>query len=85
MSTYNSKKQFEANDIKYRALKITAGKNLVRIFYYMDSSYNLNADSVRLTTIQQEDRLAQQTKVLRLAGEKEREAEELKVKAKGKR
>ena len=82
ISTYNAKKQFEANDIKYRALKITAGKNLSRIFYYMDSSYNLNPDSVKTTTIQQEDLRAEQIKLLQLAGEKEREAEELKAKAK---
>ncbi|WP_018615293.1 hypothetical protein [Segetibacter koreensis] len=82
INTCNDKKQSEANDIKYRALKITAGKNLSRIFYYMDSSYNFNPDSVKITTIQQEDRIAEQFKLLRLAGEKEREAEELKAKAK---
>lgn len=81
INTYNSKKQFEANDIKYRALKIKAGKNLVRIFYYMDSSYNINPDSVRTATIRHEGRLAEQIKLLHLAGEKEREAEELKEKA----
>ncbi len=42
-----------------------------------------NPDSVRQTTIQQEDRVAEQIKLLR-AGEKEREAEELKMKVKGK-
>ncbi|GEO08696.1 hypothetical protein [Segetibacter aerophilus] len=82
MNTYNSTKQFEANDIKYRALKMSGGKNLVRLLYYIDSSYNFNPDSLRQTTIQQEDRLAEQTKLLRLAGEKERDAEELKAKAK---
>lgn len=85
VSTYNSKKQFEANDIKYRALKITAGRNIVRIFYNIDSSYNFNPDSVRTATIQQEDRMAEQIKLLRLAGEKEKEAEELKMRAKERR
>ncbi len=38
--------------------------------------------SVQQSTIQEEEHIAEQTKLLRLAGEKEREAEELKAKAK---
>lgn len=84
VNSYNSKKQYEANDIKYRSLKINAGPYLIKTFYNMDSSYNADAEAVRKKTIQEEDRLAEQTKLLRLAGEKENEAEELKMKAKEK-
>ena len=51
----------------------------------MDSFYTANPDSVRQTTIQEEEHLAEQTKLLELAGEKEREAKVLKAKARERR
>ncbi len=42
ISSCNSKKQCEANDIKYRAIKGTAGKELSKVFYKMDSLYDAN-------------------------------------------
>lgn len=40
------------------------------MFYNMDSSYTLNPDSIKTVTIQKENRIAEQIKLLRLAGEK---------------
>ncbi|MGI8634432.1 MAG: hypothetical protein ACR2KZ_03415 [Segetibacter sp.] len=76
ISSCNSKKKCEANDIKYRAIKVTAGKELSKAFYKMDSLYDANPEAVRKQTIQQENRIAEQIKLLCLAGEKEKEAKE---------
>jgi hypothetical protein len=76
-----AKKQYEANDMKYRLLKVTGDKGLIKLIYHTDSLYSVNAEAIRNRTIQEEQRLAEQVEMLRLAGEKEKEVKELKRKA----
>ena len=82
VDTYQSKKLSEANDIKYRSLKISGDKSLIKYLYQIDSIYNIKGQAIKEKTIQDEERLAEQVKMLQLAGEKENEAKELKKKAK---
>lgn len=82
VDTYQSKKVSEANDIKYRSLKISGDKSLIRYLYQIDSVYNIKGEAIKEKTIQDEERLAEQVKMLELAGEKENEAKELKKKSK---
>ena len=77
MNTINDKKQFEANDIKYRALKVTADKALIKLLCHTDSLYNLDPTHMEQWVVQEEERLAEQTILLQLAGEKEKEARQL--------
>jgi hypothetical protein len=63
--------------------KVTKRRIMDKLFTIWIVHKTANPDSVRQTTIQQEDRVAEQIKLL-CAGEKEREAEELKMKVKGK-
>ena len=41
VSCHNEKKAFEANDIKYRYLKVNGNSNLLKATYSIDSLYNL--------------------------------------------
>jgi hypothetical protein len=82
VDTYQSKKISEANDIKYRSLKLTGNKSYIKYLYDIDSIYNIKGEAIKEKTIQDEERLAEQVKMLQLAGEKENEAKELKKKAK---
>ncbi|SRR6266496_1393579 len=70
MNATQEKKQFEANDIKYRALKVTAGGGLLKLLYHADSLYSLDAQHMQKWVVQEEERLVEQTKMFRLAGEK---------------
>lgn len=81
VDTYQSKKVSEANDIKYRSLKTTGNKSFIKYLYDIDSIYNIKGEAIKEKTIQDEERLAEQVKMLQLAGEKESEAKELKKKA----
>ncbi len=80
-SSLQTQKQYEANDIKYRSLKVTGNKSLIRVLFNTDSLYNIQGEALRKMTIKEEQRLAEQAEILRLAGEKESEAKELKRKA----
>ena len=82
MNTNDDKKQFEANDIKYRALKVTGDRALIKLLYHTDSLYNLDAEHMRHWVVQEEERLIEQTKNLKLAGEKKKEAEHLRERGK---
>ena len=44
-NSYETLKQLKANDIKYRALKVTAEKSLLKLLYHTDSLYLLDSDS----------------------------------------
>lgn len=76
-----TQKQFEANDIKYRSLKVRGNESLLKLLHYTDSLFIVNGENLRKTTLQEEERLAKQAEMLRLAGQKEKEAKELKRKA----
>lgn len=82
VDTYQSKKVSEANDIKYRSLKFTGNKSYIKYLYDVDSIYNVKGEAIKEKVIQDEERLAEQVKMLQLAGEKEKEAKELQKKAK---
>jgi len=80
----NVKEQFEANDFKYRFLKLNGGGALLKITHDVDSLYNSNTIDFTSKVVQAEQQLAKQLEMLRLAGKKEKEARELMQKA-GKR
>ena len=77
----NVKEQFEANDMKYRFLKINGNSSLLKITHDTDSLYNANTIDFTSKVVQAEQHLAEQVEMLRLAGEKEKEARELLKKA----
>jgi len=74
-------KQFEVNDIKYRSLKVTGDKALIEVLYHTDSLYNISAEHMKESVVQEEEYLIERTKLLQLAGEKERKAEDLRKRA----
>jgi hypothetical protein len=80
ITAINDKKRFEANDIKYRALKVSDDKELTKLLYQTDSFYNVNAEWMRKYVTQEEDRLMEQTKMLEFAGEKKKSAKDLRDK-----
>lgn len=67
-----TQKQYEANDIKYRSLKATGDKGLIKLLYHTDSLYDVNAEAIRKRTIQEEQHLAEQVEMLQLAGKKKK-------------
>ena len=77
----NVKEQFEANNFKYRFLKISGSAGLLKITHDTDSLYNANADDFTSKVVQAEQHLVEQVEMLRLACEKENEARELMRKA----
>ena len=62
VSSIIDKKQFEANDIKYRALKISGDKDLTKLLHQTDSFYNVHAEWMRKYVAQEEDRLVEKQK-----------------------
>ena len=81
MNSNDHKKQFEANDIKYRALKVTHDKALLDLLYQTDSLYNLDPKHMQDWVAQQENQLSEQTKMFQLAGEKKKERKDLRNRA----
>jgi len=78
INAYQNNKQYKANDLKYRYLKIANSAAIVKLCNFTDSLYQKDEDSFRTGVEQKEQRLIQQAEDLRLAGEKEREAKSLK-------
>lgn len=64
------KKQFEANDIKYRFWKANGNTSLLKIIYGTDSLYNLDKDGFTNEVLRAEHEIAEQEKMHRLASEK---------------
>ena len=54
---------------------------MVRTIYNTDSVYQINPDAFKKQTVQEERRIAERARLLMLASEKEKEAEELLRKA----
>ena len=73
VNCYSEKKIFEANDIKYRYLKVNGNAALVRILYQTDSLYKLNNDLFIKCVTNRQESLSQQGEMQRLAGEKKKE------------
>ena len=70
-----------ANDIKYRSLKISGNKSVLKLCEYTDSLYRKDGVGFRAGVEQEEQHLIEQANLLRLAGEKEKEAKTLKEQA----
>jgi hypothetical protein len=69
---HSEKRVFEANDIKYRFWKANGNTNLLKIIYHTDSLYNLNKENFTDDVLRGEQKIAEQEKMHRLAGEKEK-------------
>jgi hypothetical protein len=70
MNCHIEKKQFEANDIKYRFWKANGNTSLLKVVYQTDSLYNLHKDVFINGVLQAEHTIAEQEKKHWLAGEK---------------
>jgi hypothetical protein len=81
INTRNNLKAYEANDIKYRRLKVKADTALLKRLYRTDSLFTIDPEAFRQYTIDEENWIDERARLFRLAGEKEREAEELRSKA----
>jgi hypothetical protein len=66
------KKQFEANDIQYRFWKANGNTSLLKIIYHTDSLYNRDKTNFTNKVLQAEHKIAERTKIERLAGEKKK-------------
>jgi|GEM_PF-998419 len=81
LNAYRAKEQFEANDMKYRSLKISGNAGLVKYCDVTDSLYQKDPVGFSNSVEQEENRLTRQAELLRLAGEREEEAKTLKEQA----
>ncbi len=72
INCYDTRKVYEANDIKYRYLKVNGNAVLLKLLYHTDSLYNLNNDLFTSRVNDREESFAHQAELLRLAGEKKR-------------
>ena len=81
INSYQNNKQYKANDLKYRYLKVADNTAILKLCNITDSLYQKNEDSFRIRVEQEERRLIRQAEDLRLAGEKESEAKSLKIRA----
>ena len=70
----DAKKVFEANDIKYRFLKVNNNPSLIKLLFQTDSLYNINKDSFAKLVIAKEQILDGQAEQFRLASEKKKDA-----------
>lgn len=73
INCHSEKKTFEANDIKYRYLKVNGNAVLLKILHQTDSLYNLNNDLFTTRVNNREESFAHQAELIRLAGEKKRQ------------
>lgn len=46
-NSLQTQKQYEANDIKYRLLKVTGDKGLLKLLFQTDSLYNVDAEAIK--------------------------------------
>lgn len=83
MTSYQSHKMYIANDIKYRHLRITGNKQILKLCKTTDSLYQKDESSFRNNVEMEEQRLIRQAKNFRLADEKEKEAKDLRNRATG--
>lgn len=69
---YNEKKVFEANDIKYRYLKVNGNGSLLKAIYSTDSLFYLNKVFFIKKVVEKEWDLAKQYELFRIANEKKK-------------
>ncbi len=68
-NSFNSRKQYEEDSIKYRSLKVFGNKSVVRLCVQTDSLYNRNKDEFISQVIQAEQLLFSIADSIRFAGE----------------
>lgn len=66
--------------MKYRYLKITGDQGLIKLLFHTDSLFTVKEEALRKMTTQEEQHLAEQVEMLRLANEKKNEAKDLRRK-----
>lgn len=71
---YKEKNAFEANDIKYRYLKVNGNTGLLKAIYSTDSLYSLYKRSFVKKVIEKERDLASHYELSRIAGEKKEDS-----------
>ena len=79
INSINTKKTFEANDMKYRFLKVNNNPALLKFLFQTDSLYNINKDFFAKLVVTKEKNLNEQAEQFRLAGEKKKEARNIKA------
>ncbi|HUS01700.1 MAG TPA: hypothetical protein VMY77_08235 [Chitinophagaceae bacterium] len=72
ISSCNSKNAFEANDIKYRYLKVNGNGSLLKAIYSTDSLFYSNKDFFIKKVVEKERDLTNQYELSRIANEKKR-------------
>lgn len=72
LNCHQEKEQFEANDIKYRSLKIRGVGSMIKCCYLTDSLYQKDRVGFSNDVEQEERRIIEQAELLRFAGERER-------------
>ena len=70
MNCHSEKKQFEANDIKYRFWKVNGNASLLKVVYDTDSLYELDKNNFKDQVLEAEHQIKEQVKKYRLADEK---------------
>ena len=70
----NERNAFEANDIKYRYLKVNGNSSLLKAVYSADSLYNLNKDVFTQIVVEKERDFVSQYELRRIADEKKKES-----------
>lgn len=70
ISCHKEKNAFEANDIKYRYLKVNGNSNLLKATYSTDSLYNLGEAYFTKKVVEKERDLANQNELSRIAKKK---------------
>jgi len=70
---HNEKNTFEANDIKYRYLKVQGNKSLLKAIYSTDSLYNLNNEFFSEKVVEKEKEYAGQYELSRIADENKKD------------
>jgi len=81
LASHQAFETLQANDIKYRSLKISGNKSVLKLCEYTDSLYRKDAGVFSAGVEQEEQRLIEQAELIRLAGENEKEAKTLKDRA----
>lgn len=79
INCHNEKKAFEANDIKYRYLKVNGNSSLLKATYSTDSLYNLGEAYFTKNVVEKETDLANQNELSRIANEKKKESSDRKA------
>ncbi len=73
INSYTRRSVSEANDIKYRYLKVNGNKVLLKVLYRTDSLYNLNKQFFVKVVTEKEDFLVQQVHLNLIDGKEKKE------------